>query len=401
MKKLSSGPPARRGMEGKKIGIRFLFPILRFARSHALFACSLIFHFSFSPLAHAEEPPAKAEHVAPALPANLDISSQVDRSEISIGDRIQYEIKVVYPAEGRVELPSVLGNLGSFEVKDFETSEPKLAGKLKIQTWRFVLSTFTVGTYMIPPQTVAYLPPGAVLPTAADPAAEPDTNAAAAPGGPQPLIFYTQPIEIKVVRTSPETVQDIADIAPLAVVPSATPWLAIALGGALLLGLLGWFLLRRKSKVAEARAEKPQLPPFEEAMERLATLNPGALIRANRARELCFDLSEVLRRYISRRFDVDALESTTTEFLALVPKLPITAAQRQWIGRFCEATDIVKFAGMPILESEAADLVSGLQDFLRQTRPREDAVKSRETAGGSAANKKPGDPKAGRKTGAA
>jgi hypothetical protein len=45
------------------------------------------------------------------MAASLDISSQVDRSEITIGDRVHYEIKVVFPKEGSLELPSVLGNL--------------------------------------------------------------------------------------------------------------------------------------------------------------------------------------------------------------------------------------------------------------------------------------------------
>lgn len=346
-----------------------------------LSAFAVLLALCASAAAQGAPPPAPA--AAEALPAGLDISSQVDRSEITIGDRIVYEIKVVYPAEGRVELPSVLGNLGSFEVKDYQASDPKPAGNLKIQTWRFTLSTFTVGAYMIPPQAVAWLPPGAVLPAPGD---------TAAPAGPRALVFHTQPIGIKVVRTSPETVQDIADIAPLAAIEDPPPWAAIGLGATLLAALAGLFFWLRRRKSAPEAAAKPQLPPYEEAMERLAGLNPGVLIRQNRARELCFDLSEVLRRYVSRRYQVDALEATTTEFLALVPKLPVKAELRQWIGSFSEAADLVKFAGAPLLESEGAGLLDGLKDFLRQTRPREDG-------GGPAAAAKAGG-KAGSGTGA-
>lgn len=316
----------------------------------------------------APPPPAAP---APALPAGLDISSQVDRSEITIGDRIQYEIKVVYPAEGRVELPSVIGNLGSFEVKEFQASEPKLAGKLKIQTWRFNLSTFTVGEYMIPPQLVVYLPPGAILPASLSGTGAPEDTSTAK--GPRPLVFNTQPIEIKVIRTSAETVQDIADIAPLAAPARDNRWPlygGIGLALAILIGAWFWWRRRRKHGAAAA-AEKPLLPPFEEAMESLAGLQPAALIRQNRARELCFALSGTLRRYISRRYEVDALESTTTEFMLLVPKLPTTQDLRQWVGRFCEATDMVKFANAPMLESEGEELLQGLKDFLNRTKPRE------------------------------
>ncbi len=308
---------------------------------------------------------------ATAAQGSLEVSSQVDRSEITIGDRVQYEIKVVFPADGRVELPSVLGNLGAFEVKDYQVSDPKPAGNLQIQTWHFNLSTFTVGKYTLPPQQVAYRHGS-------------DTAA---------TVYFTQPIEINVVRTSAETVKDIADIAPLAEVRSGQPWLAYGMGGLVLLALavLFWKRLRRR---AAPPAEKPPLPPFEEAMERLAGLKSLALLRQNRAGEFSFILSELLRRYISRRFGIDALESTTSEFLADVQKLPVTKAQKDWLGQFCETTDLVKYADAPILESEAADLLTRTEDFLRQTKPREEAAA---TPGAAAPAKPKAKPKGGAK----
>jgi hypothetical protein len=283
---------------------------------------------------------------------SLDISSQVDRSEITIGDRVQYEIKVVFPADGRVELPSVLGNLGSFEVKDYQASDPKPAGKLQIQTWHFNLSTFTVGKYTLPPQQVVYRQGT-------------DTNA---------VIYFTQPIEINVVRSSAETVKDIADIAGLAEVKGQRPWLIYGLGllAFLVLAILLWTRLRKPTMLP---AEKPPLPPFEEAMEKLSGIKNLALIRQNRPRDFCFILSELLRRYISRRFGIDALESTTSEFLADVKGLPITAAQKEFLGIFCSTTDLVKFADAALLESDAGPLLTKVEEFLRQTKPSEVAAK--------------------------
>ncbi len=279
---------------------------------------------------------------------SLDISSQVDHSEITIGDRIQYEIKVVFPADGRLELPSVLGNLGSFEVKDYQAGEPKDAGKLKIQTWHFDLSTYTVGKYTIPPQVILYRH-GA------------DTAATG---------YYTQPIEINVVRTSPETVKDIADIATLAEVKSGAPWLAYGLAAAAVL-IAAWLLWKRFRRPPVPKAAKPALPPFEEAMVKLGELKDLALIRQNRSREFCFLLSEALRRYLDRRFGTDSLESTTAEFLEKARSLPVTLAQKQWLGEFCADTDLIKFAGALLLESGAQDLIAKTEGFLRQTRPKE------------------------------
>lgn len=283
------------------------------------------------------------------MAASLDISSQVDRSEITIGDRIHYEIKVVFPKEGSLELPSVLGNLGAFEVKDYQAPDPKDAGNLKIQTWRFDLSTFTVGKYTLPPQQILYR--------------EGKDTAATA--------YFTQPIEINVKRTSAETVKDIADIAPLAPMAAGTPWLLYGLGGAavLIVALIVWRFLRKK---APPRATvKPALPPFEEALAALAGIKDGALIRQNRAREYCFILSEALRRYLSRRYGIDALESTTAEFLDKARALPVTSAQKEWLAKFCEQTDLVKFANALLLESDASAMLARTEDFFRQTKPKE------------------------------
>jgi hypothetical protein len=306
---------------------------------------------------------------------SLDISSQVDHSEITIGDRVHYEIKVVYPKDGHLELPSVLGNLGSFEVKEYQASDPKDAGGLKIQTWRFDLSTYTVGKYTIPPQIVEYR-------QGADTAA---------------TLFYTQPIEINVKRTSAETVKDIADIAPLAAVEAPTPWLLYGACGVLALALAFflWRALRRKR--TPIAAAKPQLPPYEEAIAGLARLQDLSLIRQNRAREFSFALSEVLRRYVSRRYGVDALESTTGEFLEKARNLPVTGAQRRWLGEFCESTDLVKFANALLLESEAGALLTATSEFVKQTKPREDAPGPSSPAAGvpGAAVKPANGPKAG------
>jgi hypothetical protein len=197
-------------------------------------------------------------------------------------------------------------------------------------------------------------------------------------------VFYTQPIEINVVRTSPETVKDIADLAPPAALPGRVPWALYAGIPALAMAMALFFLLRRRG--APAADEKPPLPPYEEAMDRLASLSPGALVRQNRARELCFALSEILRRYITRRYLVDAIDMTTTEFLVAVKRVPVTAAQRDWIGLFCEATDMVKFAGAQILESEAETLVGRLKAFLEQTKPRPEPADGKPAPAAAAAN---------------
>jgi Domain of unknown function (DUF4381)/BatD DUF11 like domain len=285
--------------------------------------------------------------------AKVDISSKTDHTEITIGDRLHYTIEIRFPKEGRVELPSVLGNLGAFEIKDYQTEDAKTEGERRAQTWKFTLSTFTVGDYVIPPQIVEYRQGQ-------------DTTA---------QVFMTQPIAVKVKRTSPETVKDIADISGPEEPAVRRPWwlllAVVLLGGA---AWLAWHLRRRGTP--KANSEAPSAPPYEEAMAALRQINAVALLRQNKARELCFDLSHILRRYVSRRFGIDALESTSSEFIELVATLPLSHAQKPFAPRFCEITDPVKFAGAALLESEAGQLIDEMRRFFDATRPVENTDKT-------------------------
>jgi Domain of unknown function (DUF4381)/BatD DUF11 like domain len=289
----------------------------------------------------------------PALAAEkpqVEITSKTDHTEITIGDRLHYTIEIRFPREGRVDLPSVLGNLGAFEIKDYQTEDAKADGERRSQAWKFTLSTFTVGDYVIPPQIVEYR-------HGQDTAAQ---------------VFMTQPIAVKVKRTSPETVKDIADITGPEEPAVRRPWWLLL--AVFLLGVAAWLTWRlRRRSAPKAHNEAPAAPPYEEAMAALRQVNAVALLRQNKARELCFDLSHILRRYVSRRFAIDALESTSSEFIELMATLPLAHAQKPFAPRFCEITDPVKFASAALLESEAGQLIDEMRRFIEATRPVENA----------------------------
>ncbi len=279
--------------------------------------------------------------------ATVDVTARVDRSEITIGDRIQYEIDITYPTIGHVELPEVLGNLGAFEVKDYHVQTGSAKDGRSTVAYIFTLSTFTVGPYTLPPQRVEYR----------------EANDTAG------LAFYTQPTEIKVKRTSAETVKDIADIADVAALPEPPPWGLIGLGF-IVLATIAFFLWRRmQAKRALLSAEPPPLPPYEEAVKRLKELREANLPGQNQSREFAFTLSEILRNYVGRRYGIEALESTTWEFLDKVKALPLSVIQQDWLRTFCDSLDPLKYATVGILEVEAERLIREMEDFAERTKP--------------------------------
>ena len=92
--------------------------------------------------------------VASANAFDLSVKANVDNAQVFIGDKFNYEIQVTAPENAIVDLPSFVGNLGSFEVKEMKNEKitegmPKGTAKF---TWLATLNTFVSGDFLIAPQ---------------------------------------------------------------------------------------------------------------------------------------------------------------------------------------------------------------------------------------------------------
>lgn len=138
---------------------------------------------------------------------------------------------------------------------------------------------------------------------------------------------------------------DIRDIKPLLSAPgfSVFAWaLALFVVGALLfLGAL-YLKYRRRRKAA---ASAPELPATE-ALRRLEALKPQGLVDREHVRRWSFAISEVLRHFVLRQFDLPATQLTTEEILLRLPGTQgFAASQSLSLRSFLAATDAMKYAG--------------------------------------------------------
>jgi len=280
--------------------------------------------------------------------AGISVETHVSKSEMTIGDKISYKITVTYPLGGSLNLPAVLGNLGSFEVKAFTENQPIEIDNARVKTWEITLSTFTTGEYTIPPQIVEYIP-------------EDDTTK---------YITYTEPIVILVSRTTAETVTDIADITGLAKLKewgNIKVWMILLLF--FIMGVTGlWYFFFRGRLKAHSI---PPVLPYEAAVDSLSQLAQEELLTKGRHKEYCFRLSEILRKFLNGRYSLDALESTTEEFLKVIVGSPLTQANRDSIIHFCRQTDPVKFAKIPLTVDEGRILFDEIKSVIYQNKPRD------------------------------
>lgn len=142
-------------------------------------------------------------------------------------------------------------------------------------------------------------------------------------------------------------------------------WVAVPVAAAVLLGL--YALLRTlRRKTVEWLA-----PPtaWELALSELRELR-GEARSGNPAQ--CFTrLSDVVRRYIERRFTLPSTTTTTPEFLHAMrgADSPLTPPQQRKLGDFLAVADLVKFAKMEPDDSTVDNSIYEAENFVKSTIP--------------------------------
>ncbi|MFH1686778.1 MAG: BatD family protein [bacterium] len=255
----------------------------------------------------------------------IQIETSVDRAEILIGDQITYTFTVTYDSTYELIPPPLGANLGGFDVKDYQTDlVTRLPDGRRQSASRFVLSTFTTGDYVIPPMPAVFnLPDG--------------TRKA----------VLSEPVAIKVNSLLDEGA-DSLDIKPQKPVyefqrdyTKYYTWGGIALG-LLLLGAYLWWRHRRRRG---GQAEPVDLrPPWEIAFEQLAFLKEKPLLSERRFKEYYLELTDIVRSFLGRMYEVDTMEMTTDEFIVRFSEIRLPGSLFARCREFFPHADLVKFA---------------------------------------------------------
>jgi hypothetical protein len=174
-----------------------------------------------------------------------------------------------------------------------------------------------------------------------------------------------------------DSTEDIRDIrGPQPVLPAWLLPALVASGAVLAVGLYGVWRRGRARRGARAPL------PFEVALQRLEGVR--ALMQPQRAREFSIAVSDIVRSYIERGFDLTATHRTTEEFLRDLLELPDSplARYRALLAEFLEQCDLVKFGDMSLTLQNMESLHHSACDFVRATATPEESAQI-DTAGAS------------------
>ena len=256
----------------------------------------------------------------------LSIKSSIDKTKITVGDPITYTLTVTREESVKVQLPELGANLGGFEIRDYSLNPGRRLKDGRIQDRvDYVIAIYETGEYEIPPVEVGYTLPNG-----------------------EKGKLSSQPIKIWVESVKPSDAKDIRGIKdPVSI---GFDWKPYYKWGGLILLFVGagsylWWR-RRRGGITEEGIEYrgPPLPAHLIAFEELERIGKLGLVEKGEIKRYYTELSEVIRRYISRRYGVQTMELTTGEIVEEMIAAEVDGEVISLFQEFLEECDLVKFA---------------------------------------------------------
>ncbi len=175
------------------------------------------------------------------------------------------------------------------------------------------------------------------------------------------LTVHTMPVDTATFQLHPLKPQasyplSVADI---------LPWAGVALGAAALV-LLVLFLVRRSRRRVQEEILR-QEPAHITALRKLDALRKEKYGEPEHQKAYYSAVTDILREYMSRRWDVDALEKTTGELFPLLAGRDIPKDLLEELRQLFELSDFVKFARLHVTPQEASEALPLAVRFVTET----------------------------------
>jgi hypothetical protein len=287
--------------------------------------------------------------VMAALPLQAQqarVRVQVDTSVISVGDRITYTVSVEHAPDERVVWPDSL-NLGAFEVLAAEALPPQQVEDRSVTAVRFALTAFELGELEIPSfDLTVEAPDGSVTELSTDVWGVEVVSVGLDEGGEIRSIKGPMMIALTLV--------------------SLLPWLVLLV--VLIAGGVWWWRRRRSKEATPLGPVRISKPPHEIAYEALEQLEHSGLLQRDAVKEYHVRVSEIMRSYVEGRYEIYALEMTTSELVDQLWRVGIEGDLLDRFRRFLERADLVKFAKARPNVDRSREMIAMARALLDDTR---------------------------------
>jgi len=289
-----------------------------------------------------------------------DFRVYVDKSTITIGEKIQYTMEIDVEKGAIIEFPYQGSNFGGFVVKDFFREKTKNIGNKIKEKQCYVLDTYTTGSYVIPEQII---------------------NIKLSNGKTYELKSSKIFVEVKSVINDKDKEIGLKDIKSVLDVPIKVKGLIIVILIVLFLMifLVVGILCYRKFFIKKDIVEI--LPAHEIALIELGRIDSMDLIRLNKVKEYYYLVSECIRTYLENRFNIKAKEKTTEEFLEFITKPGSDVLETKYVNilkEYLAHCDLVKYAKLNPEKSQVENLLKTTKEFINETKIEQEEIINKE-----------------------
>ena len=304
-----------------------------------------------------------------SLAQDVKVSSQVDKSQILIGDHINLEYKVDFnPQQFRVQLPQIADTFNKFETirrNELDTLEER---EKIILTQQNIITNFDSGVWVIPAQKFVITPLD----------------------GSATFEILSDSIPIVVNTVAVDTSKPIKPIFEIIAAKKSfwdtyKNWF-FGFGALMLLGILLFFLIKkyrsRKKKITVTK--KVYVAPWDNAIQKIQSLQSKKLWLHGEEKKHHTELTDIIRTYIEDAFGLDCFEKTSQEIVTDVKKFlqknkfKKRGEELDKLRNIFFVADMVKFAkSKPSIEEheqsnvEAASFVESTATFIQRLQKQE------------------------------
>jgi hypothetical protein len=267
------------------------------------------------------------------------VKTSVDKSNILIGQQINYRVSTSMPDNTyRLSWLSIPDSVGNFNV----ITKNKIDSVYSNGIWNFtqdiVLTSFDSGRQVIPPLTLT----------------------ASTLDGDSTFNLFTDSIAVNVTYSPTDSIMPFHDIKNIIEVKKSFPWWAWALVALGVILLIIWilFLFKFFKKKKDVKIFESKLSPYDEAMQSLNELEKDNFLQQNKFKEYHSSLTDIFKRYLSRKTNTYQLHLTTDELLMELKGLDLSKEQISEFASSIRMGNAVKFARYtpPAYENEKAFL---------------------------------------------
>lgn len=292
------------------------------------------------------------------------VSASIDSTTLMIGDQTDLHLQVTHEASEHVQLP-VFGETlqDGIEIVDRTIVDTTTLADGRVQLNQYLtLTSFKDSLFAIDPLVV----------TCGEDSFWSDAMA----------LNVVQPFEVD----SSLAITDIKDIEKAPIWWwGIIRWILLAIG--LLLLAVGLYYLWRwyeKHRKPEEEAIDPILlrPADEVALEKLDAIKARKIWKDGKVKEYQTELTDVVREYIGRRFDVHSTEKTSDETLRELKPILLKGEGLQVTGdgkdlyaklsKMLQLADLVKFAKWHTTPDENEQALTTAYEFVNETKPTPD-----------------------------